>query len=205
MTPEAAFFKAWGREPSRAERERIRRLQTAFAIDENDALLTIAMVLEFYDGIFRLYPGKCADAVKQAMKESGLHAAAAHVPTSASSSLPSPAPSPPPHPSAPSDPRAHDWVTLGGLTATFMILFGAGIAIGAALGQRHGELAALASPAACIVAPLPLVYVGTWGWGRIAGATRSSKERRLGWVAVTAAGMAAFAWLLLLRAATSGV
>jgi hypothetical protein len=48
------------------------------------------------------------------------------------------------------------------------------------------------------------VYVGTWGWGRIVSATSASKERRLGWVAVTAAGMAACAWLLLLRAVTSG-
>lgn len=203
MTPEAAFFKAWGRAPSRAELERIRRLQTAFSIDENDALLTIAMVLEFYDGIFRLYPGKCAEAVKQAIKESLPPAAAAHVPTSASSSLPSPASYQLSDPSPRSDPHAHDWVTLGGLTATFLILFGAGIAIGAAL-ARHGDLGSLAFPAAGIVAPIPLVYVGTWGWGRIRHATSASNERRLGWVAVAAAGVAVFAWLLLLRAVTSG-
>jgi hypothetical protein len=199
MTPEAAFFKAWGREPSRTERERIRRLQTAFAIDENDALLTIAMVLEFYDGIFRLYPGICAAAVKQALQESLPQAAAAvKAPPNTSAALPSPASSPPSRCSS-----GNDWVTLGGLTATFLVLFGAGVAIGAALAERLAYLASLAGPAARFAVPIPLVFVGTWGWARIRDARRL-QERRRGWIAVTTAVVVIVAWLLLLRAVSIG-
>ena len=194
MTPEAAFFKAWGREPSRAERERLRRLQAAFAIDENDALLTIAMVLEFYDGIFRLYPEKCAVAVRHAIQECLAPVAGRSSPAPATSLQ---------RPTGSESP-IHDWVTLGGLTTTFMMLFGAGVVLGAALVSRRQYLASFASPAAWIVAPISLVYVGTWGWARIRNAPSKSNERRVGWIAVTAAGVAMLAWLLLLRVVTSG-
>jgi hypothetical protein len=194
MTPEAAFLKAWGREPSRLERERLRRLREAFAIDENDALLTIAMVLEFYDGIYRLYPEKCADAVRRVVSEGRSPAA----------TLPSPAPTQP-APRAGSERAITGWITLGGLLTTFMLLVGVGIAIGVALVAPPGYLVSLASPAAWIVATIPLVYVGAWGWSRVRGATSRSNERRLGWAALTATGVAVVAWLLLLRAGTPKV
>jgi hypothetical protein len=187
MTPEAAFLKAWGREPSRLERERLRRLREAFAIDENDALLTIAMVLEFYDGIYRLYPEKCADAVRRAVNEC----------RSSTGTTPSPTPAPPAFRSSGSERQVTDWITLGGLLTTFMLLVGVGIAIGVALGAPPGYLASLA---AWIVATIPLVYVGAWGWSRIGNATSRSKEHRLGWAALTVAGVAVLTWLLLLRA-----
>jgi hypothetical protein len=192
MTPEAAFLKAWGREPSRLERERLRRLREAFAIDENDALLTIAMVLEFYDGIYRLYPEKCADAVRRVFSEG----------RSPAGTLPSPAPAPPAHRASSTERPITDWITLGGLLTTFMLLVGVGIAIGVALVAPPGYLVSLASRAAWIVAIIPIVYVGAWGWSRIRHATSKSNECRLGWAALTATGVAVLAWVLLLRAGT---
>ncbi len=190
MTPEAAFRKAWGREPSRLERERLRRLREAFAIDENDALLTIAMVLEFYDGIFRLYPEKCADAVRRVISEDRSPAA----------TPPSPAAAPPAQRSSGTEHPVTDWITLGGLLTTFMLLVGVGIALGVALVAPPEYLVSLASPAAWSFAAIPVAYVGAWGWSRIRHATSSSDERRLGWAALTATGVAVLAWVLLLRA-----
>jgi hypothetical protein len=72
---EAAFQRAWGRAPSGASVERLRRLQEALGIGENDGLVTIAMVLEFYDELYREYPDQCAEAARHALQD-GLSSAA---------------------------------------------------------------------------------------------------------------------------------
>jgi hypothetical protein len=72
---EATFQRAWGRAPSAVSVERLRRLQEALGVGENDGLVTIAMVLEFYDQLYRQYPDQCADAARQAIHD-GLSSAA---------------------------------------------------------------------------------------------------------------------------------
>jgi hypothetical protein len=66
---EAAFLKAWGRAPSPLSVERLQRLQDAFGVGENDGLVTIAMVLEFYDQLYRQYPDECAEAARHAIND----------------------------------------------------------------------------------------------------------------------------------------
>jgi hypothetical protein len=152
---ETAFLKAWGRPPTRIERERIQRLRDAFSIDENDAFLTIVMVLEFYDGVFRLYPDKCAAAVRVTIKECLSRLAAP------------PSPTPAPHLSTSIADKASDWIALGGLVITFMVLVGVGMVTGAALVAQSKGLTSLAGTAAWLVPVIVLVYGGAWGWQRL--------------------------------------
>jgi hypothetical protein len=53
MRFEAAFEKAFGRTPTAAELDRFRRVSDAFEVRDNDALMAIAGLLQFYDGSFR--------------------------------------------------------------------------------------------------------------------------------------------------------
>jgi len=72
---ETTFQKAWGRAPSAASLVRLRRLQEALGVAENDGLVTIAMVFEFYDDLYRQYPDQCAEAAREAVHD-GLASAA---------------------------------------------------------------------------------------------------------------------------------
>lgn len=72
---ETTFQKAWGRAPSAASLARLRRLQEALGVAENDGLVTIAMVFEFYDDLYRQYPDQCAEAAREAVHD-GLASAA---------------------------------------------------------------------------------------------------------------------------------
>jgi hypothetical protein len=57
MKFETAFAKAWGRDPTPLEIERVRRVCDAFEVRDNDALLSIAGLLQFYDGNYRQFGG----------------------------------------------------------------------------------------------------------------------------------------------------
>src|SRR3954465_10054419 len=58
MKFETAFAKAWGRDPTSLEIERVRRVCDAFEVRDNDALLSIAGLLQFYDGNYRQFGGQ---------------------------------------------------------------------------------------------------------------------------------------------------
>lgn len=221
MTPEEAFCRAWGREPSRAERERLRRLQTAFEIDENDALLTIAMVLEFYDGHFRVYPSKCADAASFGVKrwlESPEGVAAIQralaAPSSASARSSSPALTGASPDMLSSEARRElYWVTLGGLATASSALCGAfGMVVGARLSGQHPCWVA-PSAASSVIANLvgaptgwvvflalfvPAYYAARWGWQQGCDRQRAQRERWLGWVALVAVAASVLGWVMLI-------
>jgi len=200
MTPEAAFAKAWGREPTRLERERIRRLQSAFAIEENDALLTIAMVLEFYDGVFRLYPGRCADSASDAVKR-WLESAEAKAILQKAVTLPCAAGEPSPTPALPTMAAASStadsrrelyWVTLGGLATASSAISGAlGMVVGSSVSARPSCWASASNSLAVqlLGAPMgwvvflslivPAYYWASWGWRRGSDSKQTRRERCL--------------------------
>ena len=63
MKFETAFEKAWGRKPTPLEIERVRLVCDAFEVRDNDALLSIAGLLEFYDGNYRQFGGQFLKAL----------------------------------------------------------------------------------------------------------------------------------------------
>src|SRR6185436_14008713 len=63
MKYETAFAKAWGREPTALEIERVRRVCDAFEVRDNDALLSIAGLFEFYGGNHRQFGGQFLKAL----------------------------------------------------------------------------------------------------------------------------------------------
>lgn len=219
MTPEEAFRRAWGREPARAELERLRRLQTAFEIDENDALLTIAMVLEFYESHFRAYPGKCADAASSSIKRwlESSEGIAALQRASGGCRLSNAGPSPAlsgrvPDAFSSETRREIYWVTLGGLaTATSAVSGALGMVVGAASAGRYPcwvpHDAATSMAASVVGAPMgwlvllallvPSYYAARWGWCRGRESSRSSSERWLGWASFAAVVSSTIGWAVL--------
>src|SRR3954465_8733225 len=69
MKFETAFAKAWGRDPTSLEIERVRRVCDAFEVRDNDALLSIAGLLQFYDGNYRQFGGQLLNALDRAVRE----------------------------------------------------------------------------------------------------------------------------------------
>jgi fermentation-respiration switch protein FrsA (DUF1100 family) len=219
MTPEEAFFKAWGRAPTRVERDRIRRLQAAFAIDENDALLTIAMVLEFYDGQFRLYPGQCAEGAATAVQrwlaspEGTALLSRALRAASPERELPARVLA-----SAPADVRSNDarrelyWVYLGGLATASSAMAGAlGMIVGAVLSGRHPcwvpRDAASSLAANLIGAPMgwvlfigllvPAQNAAAWAWRRGRDERVPMRDRWIGWGALAGVTFSVVSWAVL--------
>lgn len=213
MTPEAAFVKAWGRQPTPLELERLRRLQEAFSIDENDALLTIAMVLEYYDAVYRLYPGQCGEAAQKAIVQwlSSSEGRAALRDALRSTAV-SPALQGSADGGAAEARRELFWVILGCACMASTAFAGAlGMRVGTALSGSypcwvpHDAASSLAvnllgAPMGWIVAwamLVPCAWGAVWGWRR--GLTaRSVKQRAAGWSLVTTIGIAGVAWCLLL-------
>jgi hypothetical protein len=69
MRFEAAFQKAFGRAPTPLELERVRRVVDAFEVRDNDALVSIAGLLEFYGGESRETLKRCTDASRAMQDE----------------------------------------------------------------------------------------------------------------------------------------
>jgi hypothetical protein len=220
MSPEEAFRRAWGREPARAELERLRRLQNAFEIDENDALLTIAMVLEFYESHFRVYPGKCADAASNGIKRwlessegiATLQRAAGGRRSSSDAASPALSGAAPDALSSEAR-REIYWVTLGGLaTATSAVSGALGMVVGAASAGRYPcwvpQDAATSVAANVVGAPMgwlvllallvPSYYAARWGWCRGRESHRRSSERSLGWASFAAVVISTIGWAVLI-------
>jgi hypothetical protein len=215
VTPEAAFVKAWGRQPTPLEVERLRRLREAFSIDENDALLTIAMVLEFYDGVFRLYPAKCGEATRNAvelwLRSSEGRAALLNAvrPTAAARPLALPR-------AEGGDAEARRelfWVVVGCIgMATSAFSTALGMRVSAALSGSYpcwvptdaaSSLAVnlLGAPMGWLVAwamLVPCAWGTIWGWRRGRNSALSVWQRAAGWSLVTAIGIAGVAWCFLL-------
>jgi hypothetical protein len=196
MTPEEAFRRAWGREPARSEIERIHRLKTAFQIDDNDAFVTIAMVLEFYDGHFKVYPERCASAAAAAVRQ-WLQSpeGAAVLQRMLSKFRPSYA--------VPSNTRKLPHESTARAPASFPVLLGVFVA-GAVTGGAAAALAlagfstvAIGRLAAWLIVPVVAAYVGAWGWQLARDCNRPSHHRWGGWAALIAACASIAVWLVL--------
>ena len=195
-TLQAALRRAWGREPTRIELERILRVREAFDIGENDAFLTIAAVLEFYDALYRQYPDRCAEATRRAIRE-GLHSPG----SSSNARVPS------------GNDLEFDRVTIACLGAAFSVLLGAlGMAVGArgapfwldgrprtaVAGAVSSVLGAPAGWILLLVMLVPVGYAGFRGCARARRAASEWRERALGAAAASGVGLALVGWLVLL-------
>lgn len=212
MKLDAAFRRAWGRPLTRQESERIGRLREAFDIGENDAFLTIAAVLEFYDGIYRQYPDRCAEAVAEAFRKHGPLPSPGSRESATGSGAPAPASS-----ARDATQRELRWIAILALAVTAAVLVGVlGMAVGATI-QARGALpcwaptgssvpstlasVVLRAPAGWIVLLslwVPACSAAAWGWTRGRNVSRTARERGLGWAALVAVGLALPGWLLLL-------
>jgi hypothetical protein len=67
-SPEDAFGKLLGRQPTDKERDRLYRVRDALGIRENDAFWYIVMMLEFYDSLYLGYPARMAEAAEAAIE-----------------------------------------------------------------------------------------------------------------------------------------
>jgi hypothetical protein len=195
MTPEEAFRRAWGRAPARSELERIYRLQSAFGIDDNDAFLTIAMVLELYDGHFRVYPEKCAAAAATAVRQWLQSPEGAAVLQRASVGC------------RPSSPRS---ANAGELPPTprprhlagwplLLVIFVAGAVTGAATlatAQTSFNALSLGHLVDWLAVPVVAAYAGAWGWEIARDRSRPARHRWAGWGALIAACASIAAWLV---------
>jgi hypothetical protein len=196
MTLQAALRKAWGREPTRAEVDRIERVRDAFDVGENDAFITIAAVLEFYDALYRRYPDQCANATRKAIRES----------------LCSPRLFPKALDHSGSEHEAQR-VTLACLGAAFSVLIAAlGMAVGArgaplwTVGHSGSPVAAaiasvLGAPAGWVILVVLLVpagYAAIQGYTRARQVGSGWQERARGAALVAAVALAVIGWLALL-------
>jgi hypothetical protein len=74
---EPAFETLLGRQPTDAERARLHRIRDALHLGDNDALWLVILALEHYDGLFRTYPDRLAEATRTALEHARVHFAAA--------------------------------------------------------------------------------------------------------------------------------
>jgi hypothetical protein len=65
---EDAFARLLDRHPSAEERDRLRRVRDALGVRDNDALWTVVLALEHYDGLFRAYPAQLAAATADVLQ-----------------------------------------------------------------------------------------------------------------------------------------
>lgn len=203
MSLDARFAKALGREPTRAERERLERLKSAFDVDDNDALWTIVVALEYYDARYRSYPSEVARLVRKGFRELG-------------SSPPLPA-------SVRAGSEAGGEVrrvSLAALALAFCVLLGAvcltaGVSLSsggpppwtldAGESSRFAIVvnAVLNAPAgwiAVLTLVVPGAHAADWGVKRIRSELSDSRSRLVGWLALCALFAAVAGWLALLVA-----
>lgn len=193
VTLEATLRKAWGRDPTRLELERIQRLRDAFGIGDNDAFLTIAAVLEFYDGLYRRYPDRCAEAAQRAIRQ------CLHSPAIGSKLT---------HSNA--DPELHRVMLACVATAFSVLLCAVSMVVGARGApfwavERSGSMVStaaatiLGAPAGwvvLIVLVVPAGYAGAWGWARARSAEGLARVAGVAAIAGVACGVAG--WLALI-------
>ena len=65
----AAFEAAFRRKPTAEEVERLERVMDVLDVRENDAIMTLMVVLEFYLGLYGSVPGRIEAAAKAAVGE----------------------------------------------------------------------------------------------------------------------------------------
>ena len=65
----AAFEAAFRRKPTAEEVERLERVMDVLDVRENDAIMTLMVVLEFYLGLYGSVPGRIEEAAKTAVGE----------------------------------------------------------------------------------------------------------------------------------------
>jgi hypothetical protein len=65
----AAFEAAFQRKPTADEVGRLERVMDVLDVRENDAIMTLMVVLEFYHGLYGSVPGRIEEAAKKAVGE----------------------------------------------------------------------------------------------------------------------------------------
>jgi hypothetical protein len=211
VSTEEAFATLLGRQPSDKERERLYRVRDALGIRDNDAFWFIVMTLEHYDSLYESYPGKMAQAAKEAIAgargafEAAAVAESARVRRLLAEEIGRVA--------AKSEGSLGRAVAVAGAGLAAVVVFGAiCVSAGLSLGSGRGGwavgsgsvgwrlvAAVLGVPAGWMAFALmvpALVHVGRAGWrrGRL-GASRS--ERAAGWGLLVASVVAGVACLVV--------
>lgn len=65
----AAFEAAFQRKPTQEEVDRLARVMNVLDVRENDAIMVLMIVLEFYNGLYSSMPGRIEVAAKTAVRE----------------------------------------------------------------------------------------------------------------------------------------
>ena len=65
----AAFEAAFQRKPTQEEVDRLARVMNVLDVRENDAIMVLMIVLEFYNGLYSSMPGRIEAAAKTAVGE----------------------------------------------------------------------------------------------------------------------------------------
>lgn len=65
----AAFEAAFQRKPTQEEVDRLVRVMNVLDVRENDAIMVLMIVLEFYNGLYSSMPGRIEVAAKTAVRE----------------------------------------------------------------------------------------------------------------------------------------
>lgn len=65
----AAFEAAFHRKPTQEEVDRLARVMNVLDVRENDAIMVLMIVLEFYNGLYSSMPGRIEAAAKTAVRE----------------------------------------------------------------------------------------------------------------------------------------
>ncbi len=202
MDIENAFAKALGRAPSSRERERLLRMRDAFGLSDNDALWVVAMLFESYDAAFLQYPAKCAEAFRREMRDwlASAEGSASKLTPPGREGAHSPALNAARQQLTDSQ-RQLQWLTLGGLGAVCLLVFGAVcMALGARLSGGYPcwtpRTVQQSIAANLLLAPMgwlsllavfvPCAYGAAWGWRRGCDRSKGSRERVTGWAAFAA-------------------
>lgn len=211
MKFETAFYRAWGRAPTKAEIANVERVCDAFEVRDNDALKAIAGLLEYYHSHLRVYPGQCTTAVQQWLGSADGAAALRRAlsATSSPSSQRRSAETETSHVRTVSDAR---WVPLAALATASSALSGAlGMLAGSALSGRQpcwvprGTVdrviaSVLGAPMGWVfLLPLlvPAYFGAVWGWRRGVSTTCSLSERWIGGATAAAIAVGVLVWVAL--------
>lgn len=190
----SAFEKAFGRAPTRAELDKVQRVQHAFGVADNDALMTIAGFFVFHESSAQEHLQEGARLVQTVVREERRRC------------------SPSAHASADA---LGKWLVAASVAGMWVIstalVSGLALTIGASMNRGHPcwvpestsdriGVSVLGAPTGWLVllgAIVPGLSAGAWALARGIDGYNSTSQRWLGWAACVGIGVALLSLLAL--------